>query len=497
MEQPTASKSSKDATAPLNGDSTIPSLNTGSANASLVKRDDIRRNAAADKDGAAKPNGQITSAVLDRCKKSTDFIHTAVSNFQDQSDLMITSTRNVDQHAWLRPALAKALGKDESNCPNIDALIKEFQRSSPPLKVDGVCGPRTLHQLFVALNGGASTGGEYGEFIMTPPGIDSEEKINLWLSGGDRSNSSAWASNLPLPTALDANEILNDPSKLAKFQGIIDRYSNGKAPITAQRFLSICQEYGMDPTLALAQAIQESNIGTQGRAAMTHNIFNVGNVNDGTNRPMSDWESGMRTYCQLMKSSYGNTAEKVIESKFQRADKAGYYCAKDSGAPDLSYADTIRGFVGEIRSAIGAEVDYSKYYASISPSVPGKSSNVRVPTGGLKPQTIAGASYIVNNFPGISEVEGYCDRNIDGTDRKSDHAKGLAVDLMVNNVSGAEGTAIAKYLAENAETMKVRQVIWNGEIWTREKGWHHFSPANGSTDDTSEHRDHVHVSFLP
>ena len=204
----------------------------------------------------------------------------------------------------------------------------------------------------------------------------------------------------------------------------------------------------------------------------------------------------MRAYCQHMRESYGNTAEAVIERKFQRTDGKGYYCVKNTGEPDLSYAETIRGFVGIIRSELGAKIDYTQFYKDIAKTAPGVASDAYIPMSGLKSQTARGARFFVDNFPGIAEVEGYCYRNIAGSGSLSDHAKGLAVDLMMKEISGKDGKAIADYAVQNADALQIRQVIWDGRIWTQSKPyWHDYHPACGKTNDTQMHRDHVHLSF--
>lgn len=56
-----------------------------------------------------------------------------------------------------------------------------------------------------------------------------------------------------------------------------------------------CKSLNVNPMLIIAIAQQESNSGTIGRGARTHNPGNVGNVDNGTNSEQSKWELGWIT----------------------------------------------------------------------------------------------------------------------------------------------------------------------------------------------------------
>jgi hypothetical protein len=87
---------------------------------------------------------------------------------------------------------------------------------------------------------------------------------------------------------------------------------------------------------------------------------------------------------------------------------------------------------------------------------------------------------------GISNIGGFSDRNIGGTNKKSDHAFGLALDFM-----GAKQD-VADYLVQNAQRMGVDYVIYNRRIWSAERADEGWRPYSGA----SPHTDHVHASFL-
>jgi hypothetical protein len=244
--------------------------------------------------------------------------------------------------------------------PLFKDLIKAFQKiMNVPGGADGIIGPRTFRVF--ALGHFDATYGEGSFTKYTSVGILSEEEYKKILVASFLGDG-GYSAVLPLPEAIEAKTILKNPQKLAAFRALMNRYGNGRPALPAEKFLELCDEYNFDPTLALAQAIQESNIGTEGRAVETHNIFNVGNVNSGANNPQGDFETGMRTYLNLMTRRYGNNAEGCINRNFMRTDGQGAYCTLDNGQPDPNYPGKIRSFVGTIRQELGAEVNYEAFY---------------------------------------------------------------------------------------------------------------------------------------
>lgn len=74
-----------------------------------------------------------------------------------------------------------------------------------------------------------------------------------------------------------------------------------------------------------------------------------------------------------------------------------------------------------------------------------------------------------------------------------DHPKGLALDLMTNNIPNGKqtGDALAAYALANADRLGITYVIWYRRIWSRERAGEGWRPYSG----TSSHTDHVHLSF--
>lgn len=104
----------------------------------------------------------------------------------------------------------------------------------------------------------------------------------------------------------------------------------------------------------------------------------------------------------------------------------------------------------------------------------------------VKPHVVAAANAIGPKF-GIKTVGGW--RAV-GSVPNSSHPKGLALDMMIDNIpSGkAVGNALAAYAVANASAYGITEVIWYHRIWTKARGWHEY---NGP----SPHTDHVHLTF--
>jgi hypothetical protein len=105
----------------------------------------------------------------------------------------------------------------------------------------------------------------------------------------------------------------------------------------------------------------------------------------------------------------------------------------------------------------------------------------------LKPHVRAAAKEVADTF-GITDIGGYSYRDIAGTNTLSDHAKGLAIDVMTT----VKGQQVANWATQNAGRLSITYVIWNRQYYdTRDgKGWVAYKGV-------SPHTDHVHISFYP
>lgn len=113
------------------------------------------------------------------------------------------------------------------------------------------------------------------------------------------------------------------------------------------------------------------------------------------------------------------------------------------------------------------------------------------PTGvshGLQPVAQRAEAFVRSHFRFRGTIGGFADRNIAGTNTKSKHASGLAIDVMVP--LGRLADRITNYFAgAGYDLFKVDNVIHNRRIYNLGRGWHAYSGV-------SPHTDHVHVDFL-
>lgn len=129
-----------------------------------------------------------------------------------------------------------------------------------------------------------------------------------------------------------------------------------------------------------------------------------------------------------------------------------------------------------------------------------------VPTGstaerGLKPAALAVLRCTHAAYgPAVSAYYGVGNRPANS---KSDHPAGRAVDVMIKDykTSGgrAAGESMSDFYKANSKELKVKYIIYYDRIWSvarANEGWRPYRHPSGATDDTSAHRDHVHISVL-
>ncbi len=105
--------------------------------------------------------------------------------------------------------------------------------------------------------------------------------------------------------------------------------------------------------------------------------------------------------------------------------------------------------------------------------------------GPVKPWVATAAQELGDRF-GLKTIGGY------RTGDQYDHPKGLALDMMINNI--ANGTQVGQQLAEyawaNRDKYGLTYVIWNRKVISTK----HPTKWEDYTGD-SPHTDHVHLSF--
>ena len=116
----------------------------------------------------------------------------------------------------------------------------------------------------------------------------------------------------------------------------------------------------------------------------------------------------------------------------------------------------------------------------------------------LKGNVRAARDFVKANWPVLS-IGGYSYRVVAGTNTLSDHAKGLALDLMVSSgvaegTQKALGNSLAMWFAANPGVFGTRQVIWFDRI-NDGSGWRPYTAKADASSANQRHANHVHVSF--
>lgn len=120
-------------------------------------------------------------------------------------------------------------------------------------------------------------------------------------------------------------------------------------------------------------------------------------------------------------------------------------------------------------------------------AVSGSGARVQYNAEGLQPRVKWLADLVNANFPGVTAIGGYNDRDVRGRPgTKSMHAFGRAIDVFV--AFQQHGDAIVSFVVANAEYLGVGRVIWQRLSWTSRDGWIEY---HGS----SPHTNHVHIEY--
>jgi len=126
------------------------------------------------------------------------------------------------------------------------------------------------------------------------------------------------------------------------------------------------------------------------------------------------------------------------------------------------------------------------------------------PTGlgielGLNPDALRVLRCVRQSAP---EIRGFIGRAARPGNPTSDHPAGNAVDVMIPDYRSPAGVAvgdrIAAWLLANRKQLGVKYVVWNERIWSvqrQDEGWRDYcSTGVPCGDDSSSHRNHIHVS---
>lgn len=212
-------------------------------------------------------------------------------------------------------------------------------------------------------------------------------------------------------------------------------------------------------------------------------------------------------------SSESSSDEKSkVEGSPKTSAAAGSSSSSTSGAPGTQSAISNKSPTGTSTSSSGSSFSTSGSTGSSDDSGSNGSSGSSAPkeSAGGAPKGIVGNAAklygVIRDQWGFKSIGGYANRNIAGTNSKSDHATGHALDVMTaingdykSEAAVKRGWQLAKWAQENAEHLGIKYVIYYDKIWSASKaaqGWRDYGhPGVNSGGDTAQHRDHVHLSF--
>lgn len=212
-------------------------------------------------------------------------------------------------------------------------------------------------------------------------------------------------------------------------------------------------------------------------------------------------------------SSESSSDEKSkVEGSPKTSAPAGSSSSSTSGAPGTQSAISNKSPTGTSTSSSGSSFSTSGSTGSSDDSGSSGSSGSSAPkeSAAGAPKGIVGNAAklygVIRDQWGFKSIGGYANRNIAGTNSKSDHATGHALDVMTaingdykSEAAVKRGWQLAKWAQENADHLGIKYVIYYDKIWSASKaaqGWRDYGhPGVNSGGDTVQHRDHVHLSF--
>jgi hypothetical protein len=148
--------------------------------------------------------------------------------------------------------------------------------------------------------------GEDGLNLPPPPESSSSNSsqkgssLDRNASGPSENIDPSQYSNIEEPK-IDVSQF--NPKTRAAIQKIISKYAPN-APVKAEQLMLSSKTTGTPILAYLVMAVSESHFGTAGRAAYTKNVYNVGNVDNGSNKFHGTWQAGLDNFGSLMAKSY-------------------------------------------------------------------------------------------------------------------------------------------------------------------------------------------------
>lgn len=136
-----------------------------------------------------------------------------------------------------------------------------------------------------------------------------------------------------------------------KVDNIFKKYAKENVPVEAETFISLMKKKWIPLELWLAQAIIESNLWTSWwRPTKTKNMFNVGNIDNWSNKYMNTREEWIEKYTTLIKEKYSNEnwlviTQDLLNNWFKNKDWNKY-------ATDSEYTNKLSNIIKDIKEVI-------------------------------------------------------------------------------------------------------------------------------------------------
>lgn len=124
----------------------------------------------------------------------------------------------------------------------------------------------------------------------------------------------------------NANSYIKDANTA---QQAINKNAKG-SPITGQMIINSANKYNVDPALMFSLMLNDSRLGTEGKAVKTRNPGNVGNFDNGATRTYNSWAGGVDAVGEwlsknrakaLYNGEYQDTLDNIVTFEPQKSQK--------------------------------------------------------------------------------------------------------------------------------------------------------------------------------
>jgi murein DD-endopeptidase MepM/ murein hydrolase activator NlpD len=321
----------------------------------------------------------------------------------------------------------------------------------------------------------------------------------LWLGGGTKPAAGAvakhsgygwarWAGDINEPGAADIGHPVKayksgtvaSTTSLTTSYGKHIRVNHGGNERTLYAHLS---QFSVNPGQSVSEGQKIGEKGNTGNSTGPHLHFELAGGSD----KITDKVTG------AVGAAVGKVLEMIKPRSMFMTATGPIMSAIEKGLAALPggktpFGELLGRFPRKLRDMLAGKLPESFGIESDEPGGGGGGGSTPNGVNGLGPAAKKARAYVIDRW-GITNIGGYANRNIAGTNQLSKHALGKAIDIMNSNVS--RGNEIAGYFAGAGRgTFNVDNVIWNRRITNAGRGWNW-----GSYSGVSPHTDHVHVDF--